>query len=155
MFYVKSSLWKGHRGWPLMYSNYWKWYFKSNELEMNYRRFMFRLQPSITFSLISIVSVSISFSISFFISFSFSIVSVSIYFLIYVYLFLLLYCRRQQLITRDLDDDRNETWIKQGRIYGKPVAGGWAGAVMRKQLEIHQGRIHVNPVCDGWAGAVI
>ena len=61
MFYVKSSLLKGQRGWPLKYSNYWKWYFKSNELKMNYRRFLFRLQPSITFNLF--ISALDSFSL--------------------------------------------------------------------------------------------
>ena len=31
---------------------------------------------------------------------------------------------------------------KQGRIYGNPIADGWAGAVMQKPLEIQK--------CDGW-----
>ena len=33
---------------------------------------------------------------------------------------------------------------KQGRIHGKPVADGWAGAVMQKPSEIKKN------VTDGW-----
>ena len=44
---------------------------------------------------------------------------------------------------------------KQGRIYGNPVADGWAGAGMQKPLVIQQGRIQVNPVADSWAGAAL
>ena len=43
---------------------------------------------------------------------------------------------------------------KQGRIHGKTVADGWAGAVMPKPLAIQQGRIHGYPNTCGWAGAV-
>ena len=35
----------------------------------------------------------------------------------------------------------NHIKLKQGRIHGNPVADGWAGAVLRKPLEIQK--------CDG------
>ena len=39
-------------------------------------------------------------------------------------------------------------WLKkQGRIYGNPVADGWAGAVMRKPIDRHTKTIRPYNLC--------
>ena len=46
-----------------------------------------------------------------------------------------------EICRKCLERIRDRNLGKQGRIHGNPVADGWAGAVMRKPLEIQK--------CDG------